>query len=105
MAFWLYMLKCADGSYYTGHTEDLENRLALHAAGVGDAYTAKRLPVQLAFFAEFPSREDAIARERQVKGWSRKKKEALCRGDWAEVSRLAKSRNPRVEKEPEKTYS
>lgn len=103
MAFWLYMLKCADGSYYTGHTEDLEIRLAQHAAGAGVSYTANRLPVQLAFTAEFPSREDAIARERQVKGWSRKKKEALCRGDWQEVSRLAKSRNSSAKQGPGKT--
>ena len=92
MAFYIYILKCADGSYYVGHSDDLEARLALHGAGSGDAYTAKRLPVQLVFTEEFPSREDAIARERQVKGWSRKKKEALCHGDWEEVSRLARSR-------------
>ena len=93
MAFWLYMLKCADGSYYVGHTDGLEARLAQHAAGSGDSYTTTRRPVQLVYAAEFLSREDAIARERQVKGWSRKKKEALCREDWAEVSRLARSRN------------
>ena len=101
MSFWLYMLKCTDGSYYIGHTEDLEERLAQHAVGSGDAYTAKRLPVQLAFCEEFSSREEALVRERQVKGWSRKKKEALCRGDWQEISRLARSRNSNAKQEPE----
>ena len=100
MTFWLYMLKCADDSFYIGHTDDLENRLAQHAAGYGNAYTAKRLPVQLAFCEEFVSREEAITRERQLKGWSRKKKEALCRGDWAEISRLARSRNFGTKQEP-----
>ena len=90
MPFYLYILKCADGSFYVGHTEDVEMRLAQHADGTGNAYTASRLPVQLVYSAEFPTREDALVRERQVKGWSRKKKAALCRGDWAEVSRLAK---------------
>ena len=101
MAFWLYMLKCADGSYYIGHTDDLESRLAQHDAGAGDAYTAKRRPVQLVFRADFDSREEAIARERQIKGWSRKKKEALCRGDWAEISRLARGRGSKVKQRPE----
>ena len=101
MAFWLYMLKCADGSYYIGHTDDLENRLAQHEAGAGDAYTTKRRPVQLVYALDFPSREEAIARERQIKGWSRKKKEALCREDWAEIKRLARSRNTCLEKIPE----
>ena len=101
MAFWLYMLKCADGSYYIGHTDDLGNRLTQHDAGAGEAYTAKRRRVHLAFRADFDSREEAIARERQIKGWSRKKKEALCRGDWAEISRLARSRSSTMEQDPE----
>ena len=94
MAFWLYMLKCVDGSYYVGHTDDLDARLTQHVSGSGDSYTAKRRPVKLVYAVDFPTREEALARERQVKGWSHKKKEALCRGDWAEISRLA--REPRV---------
>ena len=97
MAFWLYMLKCADGSFYVGRTDDLEARLTQHVAGSGDSYTTARRPVQLVYAAEFPSREEAITRERQIKGWSRKKKEALCRDDWKEISRLARNRNSSAE--------
>ena len=105
MAFYLYMLKCVDGSYYVGHTDDLETRLTQHAAGSGYSYTTTRRPVQLAYAAEFSSREEALTRERQLKGWSRKKKEALYRGDWAEVSRLARSRKSSAKQEPEETSS
>ena len=101
MAFWLYMLKCADDSYYTGHTDDLEGRLAQHENGTGDSYTTTRRPVQLVYALDFPSREEAISREIQIKGWSRKKKEALCREDWAEIKRLARSRNSCLEKNSE----
>ena len=105
MPFWLYMLKCSDGSYYIGHTDDLEARLIQHDAGSGDSYTTTRRPVQLVYAAEFTSREEALTRERQVKGWSRKKKEALCREDWVEISRLAKSRKAGAKQEPEETGS
>jgi len=67
-SFWVYLLRCADGSYYA------------------------RLPVELAWSQECPSRIEALNFERQIKGWGRAKKEALIRGDWAEVSRLAKSK-------------
>jgi predicted GIY-YIG superfamily endonuclease len=90
MSFWVYILRCADNSYYTGHTENLEKRMAQHQAGEIVGYTATRLPVTLVFSEEFTTREEALTRERQVKGWSRRKKEALMRGDWAEVARLAR---------------
>ena len=81
--FWVYLLKCADNSYYTGHTDDLEARLAQHHQKMHPScFTATRLPVTLVFSQEFPTREDALASERQIKGWSRKKKEALIKGDW-----------------------
>jgi putative endonuclease len=93
MAFWVYILRCADGSYYTGHTDNLDKRIAEHHAGaIATCYTFKRRPLQLAFSQDFPTREEALASEQQIKGWSRKKKEAMMRGDWAEVSRLAKSK-------------
>jgi putative endonuclease len=92
MSFWVYILKCADGSYYTGHTDNLEIRLAQHHSGSCDGYTSTRLPVVLTFSQEFPTREEALISERRIKGWSRKKKEAMMRGDWKEVSRLAKSK-------------
>jgi predicted GIY-YIG superfamily endonuclease len=90
MSFWVYILRCSDGSYYTGHTDDLEVRVARHRSGEIPGYTQTKLPVELVFFEQFPTRTDAFFRERQIKGWSRKKKEALMRGDWREVSRLAR---------------
>ncbi|SDX92150.1 GIY-YIG nuclease family protein [Nitrosomonas sp. Nm33] len=93
MGFWIYILRCADGCYYTGHTDNLENRLDQHTIGaIPSCYTFKRRPVELVFTQEFFSREEALAAEQQIKGWSRKKKEAMMRGDWTEVSRLACSR-------------
>jgi putative endonuclease len=81
--FWVYMLKCADNSYYVGHTEHLENRLMQHHyKKYPNCYTATRLPVKLIYSQEFNTREEALASERQIKGWSRKKKEALIKGDW-----------------------
>ncbi len=94
MSFWVYILHCADNSYYTGHTDDLEKRIGEHLAGEIEGYTSARLPVTLVFSQEFSSREEAKACERQIKGWSRRKKEALMRGDWAEVSRLSRKKHP-----------
>ncbi len=86
------MLRCADGSYYTGHTENLETRIGEHNAGVtSNCYTYKRRPLHLVFSQDFATREEALAAEQRIKGWSRKKKEAMFRGDWMEVSRLARS--------------
>jgi putative endonuclease len=90
MSFWVYILRCADNSYYTGHTDNLEERIAKHKSGAIKGYTSTKLPVRLVFSEEFPTREEALTCERQIKGWSRRKKEALMRGDWAEVSRLAR---------------
>jgi len=92
MGFWVYLLRCADDSYYVGHTEDLEKRLGEHQLGAGAGYTATRLPVQLLHAQSFESREEALSAEQRLKGWSRKKKEAWVRGDWPEVSRLAARR-------------
>ncbi len=86
---WAYMLRCSDGSYYIGHTEDLELRLAQHRDGTFDSYTAKGLPVELVWSDLFADCDSAFAAERQIKGWSRAKKEALIRGDWAALQRLA----------------
>tara|TARA_B110001452_G_C14945916_1_gene330859 strand:- start:209 stop:502 length:294 start_codon:yes stop_codon:yes gene_type:complete len=93
MEYWVYMLKCSDGSFYTGQTTDLEYRLAQHhQCHFPDCYTAKRLPVQLVFHASFESRYSALAREQQIKKWSRKKKQALACGDWDALSFHAKNR-------------
>jgi len=91
MPFWVYILHCADRSYYTGHTDNLEKRLTQHTtSAIPTCYTYQRRPLDLVFSQELSTREQAIAVERQIKGWSRRKKESLVRGDWAEVSRLAR---------------
>jgi putative endonuclease len=88
---WLYILRCADGSYYIGTTRTtLELRLAEHNSGHYGGYTAKRLPVALVYSQWFERITDAIAAERQVKGWSPAKKEALIRGDFEALKVLAK---------------
>ena len=90
MAAYLYILRCHDGSYYVGSTRDsLEMRVAEHNAGSFGGYTVSRRPVALVFQQEFDRIEDAIAAERQVKGWRREKKEALIRGDLASLPALA----------------
>jgi putative endonuclease len=82
MAGYLYMLRCSDGSYYVGTTrENLEHRVAEHEAGTFGGYTAHRRPVVLVYWQYFEQITDAIAVERQLKGWRREKKEALIRGD------------------------
>jgi predicted GIY-YIG superfamily endonuclease len=87
------MLRCADGSYYVGTTRDtLERRIAQHQAAAFGGYTARRRPVALVFSRHFDRIEDAIAAERQVKGWRREKKEALIRGDHAVLPALARGR-------------
>ena len=87
----LYILRCADGSYYTGTARfGLEQRVAEHNAGTYHGYTAKRRPVTLVFSQWFDRITDAIAAERQVKGWSRAKKEALIRRDFDQLPILAR---------------
>ena len=91
----LYILECADGSYYAGTARSsLEKRVAEHNAGTFGGYTAQRRPVTLVFSQWFDRITDAIAAERQVKGWSRAKKEALIRGDFARLPELSKRRRP-----------
>ncbi|MCI5159120.1 MAG: GIY-YIG nuclease family protein [Candidatus Electrothrix sp. AUS1_2] len=90
---YMYILECADGSYYTGSTKDLERRLAQHQAGEGSRHTARRLPVKLLYYEEFSRIDEAFYREKQVQGWSRKKKEALMRGMTEELKRLAECKN------------
>ena len=91
MSFYVYILRCVDGSYYVGHTDDLDKRLAAHQRGEIRGYTHSRRPIQLVFYEDSPSREDAFLRERQLKGWSRRKKEALIEGDWDRVGRLSRA--------------
>ncbi|MCK6553085.1 GIY-YIG nuclease family protein [Candidatus Binatia bacterium] len=93
MSFWVYLLRCADGSFYVGHTDNLEQRMEQHRSGELGGYTSTRRPVDLVYSEEFSTRDEAFAAERQIKGWSRKKKEALIRGDWEEIKRLARGRS------------
>ena len=90
--FHCYLLRCSDGSYYVGHTDDLSRRIAEHQTGFFTGYTYKRRPVELVWSTSFQTRDDAKAAERQIKGWSRAKKEALIAGDWERMSELAKCR-------------
>jgi putative endonuclease len=78
---YMYILECSDGSYYTGSTKNLDIRIAQHQAGEGANHTKKRLPVKLLYFEEYQRIDEAFYREKQVQGWSRKKKEALINGD------------------------
>ena len=89
MAFFAYILRCGDRSYYVGHTDDLERRVASHQAGEVSGYTAMRRPVSLCWSQEFATRDEALAAEMRIKGWSRTKKEALMRGDWVAIQRHA----------------
>jgi putative endonuclease len=91
---WLYILLCADGSYYTGTTRtNLEFRLAEHQTGHFGGYTATRRPVVLVYSEYFDRIVDAIAAERQVKGWSRAKKEALIAGRFDLLPGLSRRRS------------
>ena len=94
MTFWAYILRCNDGSYYTGHTDNLEHRIGQHQAGEVEGYTHSRRPVTLMWSQDFPSRIEALEAGHQVKDWSRKKKEALFRSDWAALSAAAKKPFP-----------
>lgn len=92
MRVWVYMLQCADGSYYIGsyRGDDLDVRVSQHNAGVyADAWTLKRRPVRLVWSQEFQQITDAIAVEQQMKRWRRAKKEAVIRGDWSVLPELA----------------
>ncbi len=95
VAFYAYLLRCADGRYYAGHTDTLEQRLAEHQAGQGGDFTVRRRPVTLVWSEMFASREEALALDRRVKGWSRATKEALIAGDWERLRDLARNRQDR----------
>ncbi len=93
MSFWAYMLHCRGGMFYIGHTDNLPHRIGQHESGAIPGFTADRLPVTLVWNQEFSTRYEALEAERRIKGWSRAKKMALIRGDWHQISTLAKSKN------------
>ena len=91
MPYYVYMLRCADGSFYVGVTNDLERRVAEHNLGIAaTSYTHTRRPVTLVHASAFREVVQAIAWEKQLKGWRRAKKEALIRGDWEAIRALAR---------------
>jgi predicted GIY-YIG superfamily endonuclease len=93
MTFWVYVLRCSDGSYYTGHTDNIQLRIGKHQTGEIAGYTANRRPVELVFSQECATRAEALAAELQIKGWSRAKKEALFQGDWSKVKQLSRGKH------------
>ena len=87
----MYILKCADGSYYTGSTRNIQTRLQQHETGKGSKYTSTRLPIELVCLEEYKRIDEAYAREKQVQGWSRKKKEALVNNEYGKLPDLSKN--------------
>ena len=81
LAYYVYKLRCSDGSYHVGQTKDLEHRLAAHERGAIEGYTLSRRPVELVVSDQFSPRLEAFHLARQIKGWSRARKEALIKGD------------------------
>ncbi len=86
--FTVYLLRCSNGAFYVGLTDDLPRRLAEHQSGEGARYTREHRPVVLLWKESHSVREAAEAREAQIKRWSRAKKAALARGDLRDLKRL-----------------
>jgi putative endonuclease len=93
MKGYVYILLCSDGSYYTGSTNNLELRLQQHFSGEGSNYTQKHRPIKLLYFEEFSEMAEAFYREKQIQGWSRKKKEALIKEKFEKLPDLSKNKN------------
>ena len=91
MKGWMYILECSDDSYYTGSTIDLPYRYQMHKEGKGANHTRKHLPVKMIYFESFNKIGQAFKREKQIQGWSRKKKEALIKGNYDLLKILAKN--------------
>lgn len=97
--YYVYILKCADNSYYTGFTNDIERRLNEHNYGINkESYTHNRRPLELVFCTEFNDVNQAISFEKQVKGWSRKKKEAIIKDEWEDLKKLSECLNETTHK-------
>lgn len=92
MAAWVYILRCADGSYYTGCTTNIEQRIGQHHAGTTGGYTFSRRPVEVIYVEEFQRIHDAIDAERRIKRWSRVKKEALIDQAYERLPELSRNR-------------
>jgi putative endonuclease len=93
-SYYVYILKCSDQSYYTGITNDLDKRIEQHQSVIKkDSYTYKRRPLELEFYQEFNDVLQAIYFEKKLKGWTRRKKEALIHGDDQLLQILYECRN------------
>lgn len=90
--FFVYLLKCSDGSYYAGHTDDIDKRLFEHNNDLFGtaAYTSSRKRLMLVYHEPFGTRDEALTAEMKIKKWNRKKKEALITGDWDLLRDLSK---------------
>jgi len=98
MIYFVYMLKCSDDSYYIGSTSDIPSRFLSHEIGSNKrSYTFSRRPVKLVWAAEFETKSEAVIVERQLKGWSRAKKEALIRDDWDAIHEIVRMERKRRE--------
>ena len=98
MPYVVYILKCSDGSYYTGSAADLGHRLWQHERGIVSASYTYRRPVKLVWISEeCKNYSQALPWERQIKGWTRAKKEALIRGDFDGIHEIVKSERKRKE--------
>ena len=90
--YYVYIVECADGTYYTGITNDVDRRVGQHNFGTDEkAYTYSRRPVVVVFSAEFREVLDAIAYEKRVKGYSHAKKKAMIEGRWSDMRALSRS--------------
>ena len=103
MSWHVYILRCSNGSYYTGHTQNVSARFIAHQTGRGSSHTAKYRPVELLYTETVADKTTAAKRERQIKKWSRAKKEALIRDNLVELKLLARCRSlyPEQSKEGE----
>lgn len=90
--YYVYIIKCKNGSYYIGHTNDLERRMKDHQVGYGSKFTMDNEAELPLYYEKFASRSDAMKREAQLKRWSRAKKEALIKGDLEKLHELSKRR-------------
>jgi len=91
--FFVYILECADGSFYVGHTNNLSHRMKAHNDGTAASFTHQRRPVNLRYSEHLPTRQLAVRRERQIKGWTHAKKIALIRGDLQALRQLSRNRS------------
>ena len=89
MEGYVYLLRCSDGSYYTGSTVNLARRIQEHVNGIGANFTRKKLPIELVYCEQYPQVSEAFYREKQIQGWSRAKKEALINGENHKLPDLA----------------